>query len=318
MREANTTLFHLNNFIETKVKLATLGIIVEDIYKFTRCVEEIKKYSNFDPFKVIEKFTNLKNLEIEIENKQKEKNDIEINIEKLKETESEYDERLNLKSIKLKNLEELEKTGLTIQDLKKIVSILIEIALEYKITNIEQLKAKFFELFEKLENRIAVESKNDSLLKTSLFFENKIRINRQTLHCQDVVGPILKDLFEKGITENKIVAVKALIDILSSISCTTGNNTAKTNIKYENIGNLSINDNINNNNNWRKEYEKVKRPLILNLILLLVLNEIDLTNIQCAKDRSGTYSYSTFPSTFSYENSDSDDRKQEGVADSII
>jgi hypothetical protein len=124
-------------------------------------------------------------------------------------------------------------------------------------------------------------------------------------------------LFEKGITENQIVAMKALDDILLYNSSTTGeNNIANTNIKYENIRNLSINK--NNNNNWRKEYEKVKGPLILNLILVLVLNEIDLTNIQCVKDRFRTYSYSTFPSTFSYENSDSDDRKQEGKADSII
>lgn len=104
-------------------------------------------------FKVIEKFSNLENLEIEIENKQQDKDNLEMHTEKLKDTESEYEERLNLKSIKLKNLEELEKTGFTIQDLKKIKMMLIEIAVQHNITNIEHLKAKFFELFEKLEDR---------------------------------------------------------------------------------------------------------------------------------------------------------------------
>jgi len=37
--------------------------------------------------------------------------------------------------------------------------MLIEIAREYKITGIEQLKTFFFELFEKLEDRMTLESK---------------------------------------------------------------------------------------------------------------------------------------------------------------
>ena len=68
---------------------------------------------------MIEKFSDLNTLEWEIENNQKIKQNLEINIEKLKEKESEYDDRLNLKSIKLKNLDELEKiVGFSIQDLK--------------------------------------------------------------------------------------------------------------------------------------------------------------------------------------------------------
>jgi hypothetical protein len=46
--------------------------------------------------------------------------------------------------------------------------------------------------------------------------------------------------------------------------------------------------------------------------------ELFFSNIQHVKDRFKNYSCSSFPSTFSYENSDYDDRKQEGVADSII
>ena len=49
--------------------------------------------------------------------------DLEKDILKLKEREFEYGDRLNLKSIKLKNLDQLEKIGFTIQDLKKLKSI---------------------------------------------------------------------------------------------------------------------------------------------------------------------------------------------------
>lgn len=303
LREENMALFQLNNFIGTKIKLARLGIVVEDIDKFSKCVEGIARYSNYDPFKVIEKFSDLDKLEKEVENKQIVKNDLEMNIEKLKDTNSEYEYELNLKSIKLKNLEVLEKTGFSIQELKKIKMMLIEIAVHSNITNIEQLKAKFFELFEKLEDRTALESKNDSLLKTSLILENQIRINRETLQCQEEVGDILKNLFEKGIRENEIVAVKALIDILSYIPSSEGNNSIKKNIKYENFTNLYFNNN-NNNGNRRKEYEKFK----WSLNIILVLYQVDLSKIQCDIDKL-IISDSSFPSTISnYENSDSHDR----------
>ncbi|HET8793785.1 MAG TPA: hypothetical protein VFM31_08325 [Nitrososphaeraceae archaeon] len=88
LRETNTTLLHLNNFIETKVKLAKFGIIVEDIDKFTRCVEGVATHSNYDTFKVIEKFSNYYTLEKDVESKQQNKMDLETNIEILKEREN--------------------------------------------------------------------------------------------------------------------------------------------------------------------------------------------------------------------------------------
>jgi transcriptional regulator with XRE-family HTH domain len=322
IKDANITLVDLDLFINTKNKLASSGIPVEDINKFTRFVQGIENYSNYDPFKVIEKFSDLKKLEIEIENNQKIKSDLELNIQKLKENESDYNDRLNLKYIKLKNLEELEETGLTTQDLKKLNRILIEIAIEHKTTNKEQLKVKFFELFEKLEDRLALDNENNAKMQLNLFLENQIKLNRQKLHCQVEVGPILKNLIERGITENEIFAMKGLIDILLYNSSTVrGNNIANTNtntnIKYENFGNLSINNNNNNNNNNEsncgKEYDSIKWSLTLNLFLGLIFS-IDLDKIQCDANRLRAFPFSIS----NYENSDSDDRKQEGVDDSII
>ncbi len=73
LKDANTTSFNLDIFVKTKNKLESYGIIVEDTDKFTRCVEGIKNYSNYDPFKVIEKFSDFNVLEIEIETNQKKK-----------------------------------------------------------------------------------------------------------------------------------------------------------------------------------------------------------------------------------------------------
>jgi hypothetical protein len=62
LKDGNTTLFHLDIFVKTKHKLESFGIPIEDIDKFAKCVQGIKNYSKYDPFKVIEKFTDLKNI----------------------------------------------------------------------------------------------------------------------------------------------------------------------------------------------------------------------------------------------------------------
>ena len=259
------TIVNLDTFVETKNKLAKFGIIIEDTEKFTRCVQGIKEYSNYDPFKVIEKFSDLNTLEIEIENNQKKEMDLEKNILKLKEIELDYGDRLNLKSIKLKNLDQLEKIGFTIQDLKKLKRILIEIISEHKnILNIEHIKSLFFELFEKIETRIALESENNAKMELNLLLENQIKSKRQTLHCQEVVGPILKNLFDSGIREIDIVAMKGISDLFIN---STGIDVRKLNVKPEVIMNIS-----SYSNNSRLEEENLKRAFNLILGLLYLSN----------------------------------------------
>ena len=92
---------------------------MEETDKFTRFVEGVARHSNYDPFKVIERFSNYYTLEKDVESEQQKKNDLEVTIEKLKESESEYEEKLNLKPVKLKILEELEKIGFTTKELKR-------------------------------------------------------------------------------------------------------------------------------------------------------------------------------------------------------
>jgi hypothetical protein len=62
LKKANKTSFHIDIFVKTKNKLESYGIPLEDIDKFIICVQEIKNYSNYNPFKVIGKFLDLKNL----------------------------------------------------------------------------------------------------------------------------------------------------------------------------------------------------------------------------------------------------------------
>ena len=296
LKNANTTLVNLDIFVNTKDKLESYGIPVEDINKFARCTQGIRSYSNYDPFKVIERFSDFQTFQNEIESKQKIKNDLEIDIKKLEEIESDCSKRLNLKHIKLKNLDELEKIGFYIEDIKKIKGILSEIYLEHNV-NIEQTKVRFFELLEGYETRIALETENNRLLQLDNILENQIKNKRQILHCQELVGPILKKLFDYGIEENDILAIKAWIDI---IVYTIGKATTKLDEKREIINDLSGYSNLRLAN-------KKMRQDINN-----ILNTEDLENIQKHLNRINQ-------SSSSINNSEnSKDRKYLVLCDSIF
>jgi hypothetical protein len=214
----------------------------------------------------------------------------------LEETKFDYETRLNLKYIKIKNLEELEGIEFYIQDLKKLKAILIEISSEHNV-NIEQTKMQFFELLEGYETRIALETENNRLLQLDNILENQIKSKRQILHCQELVGPILKKLFDYGIEEKDILAIKAWIDI---IVYTIGKDTTKLDEKREIINDLSGYSNLRLAN-------KKMRQDINN-----ILNTEDLENIQKHLNRINQ-------SSSSINNSEnSKDRKYLVLCDSIF
>lgn len=64
---------------------------------------------------------------------------------------------------------------------------------------------------------------------------------RHILHSQELVGPILKNLFHAGIGESEIITIKALIDILLYAS---GDNMEILNDKQEIINDLSSYSNL--------------------------------------------------------------------------
>ena len=116
----------------------------------------------------------------------------------------------------------------------------MEITSEHKNLNSEQIKIFFFELLKRFETRIALESENNSLLQLKNILQNQIKSKRETLHCQELVGPCLKNLFDYGIEESDIIAIKALIDILFY---NIGKDMTKLNERKEVISDLSSNSN---------------------------------------------------------------------------
>ena len=65
--------------------------------------------------------------------------------------------------------------------------------------------------------------------------QNQIKSKRETLHCQELVGPCLKNLFDYGIEESDIIALKAWIDI---VFYNMGKDMTKLNERKEVISDL--------------------------------------------------------------------------------
>ena len=125
---------------------------------------------------------------------------------------------------------------------------------------------QFFELCERYETRIAFESENNSLLQLTNILQTQIKRNRHMLHCQELVGSFLKNLFDNGIEESNIIAIKYLIDI---ILYTMGNkDTMKLTEKRKIITDLASYSNL-------RLAKKNLRQDINN-----ILNTEDIENIQ--------------------------------------
>ena len=54
---------NLQDFIHVKKELEFQGISMRDQAKFVKCVVGIKKLCDYNPFEVVEKFVNIKDLE---------------------------------------------------------------------------------------------------------------------------------------------------------------------------------------------------------------------------------------------------------------
>ena len=89
-------------------------------------------------------------------------NDLETKIKMLKKTELDYEDRLNLNFIKLKNLEELENMGFSIRDLKKLKSALTELFMEHKL-DFEQVKNQWFDDLNNYESKLSLGIENKHL-----------------------------------------------------------------------------------------------------------------------------------------------------------
>ncbi len=210
---SNVTEENLQDFIHVKKELEFHGISMQDHGKFVKCVVGIKKLCDYNPFVVVEKFVTIREVKDGLKYTQLRKNDLETNIKMLKKTELNYEDRLNLNFIKLKNLEELENIGFSIRDLKKLNSALNELSVEHKL-DFEQVKNQWFDVLDNYESKLSLGIENKHLLNQINYHKNIIQKQRDIVCSQILIGPYMKNLLAYGITELDVLKIKTLVDIL--------------------------------------------------------------------------------------------------------
>jgi hypothetical protein len=215
----------------------------------------------------------LENLKQEIESKAK-------NLKELEKTETDYKDKLNLKSIKLTKLQELENAGFGIEDLKKLKRALIEITKEHNL-NSEQMKDKFFNDLENYENKIASENEIKELLEQISYLQKQIENKRLILSSQELVGPLLRNLLDIGIQENDIISILILVNILQD----NKNGNTEFNYFYKEIRQQIVKD-LSTYSNLRlaltrlkQETDKTIQNNNLNNLQYYQLNESDSFDI---------------------------------------
>lgn len=215
----------------------------------------------------------MENLKQEIESKAK-------NLKELEKTETDYKDKLNLKSIKLTKLQELENAGFGIEDLKKLKRALIEITKEHNL-NSEQMKDKFFNDLENYENKIASENEIKKLLEQISYLQKQIENKRLILSSQELVGPLLRNLLDIGIQENDIISILILVNILQD----NKNGNTEFNYFYKEIRQQIVKD-LSTYSNLRlaltrlkQETDKTIQNNNLNNLQYYQLNESDSFDI---------------------------------------
>lgn len=216
-KEIGITSAELDWFTNIKYNLEKEGLDTEDLSFLTKTISTIKKYTFSELFEIIQKINELENLNNKIEEKEKTLNMIQIDIETMKGINSRYSEVLNSKALIIDNVEKIEKLGIEIKDwiiLKQVLNV-ISFENDYNI-NPSEIKDRFFEILSQYRENRYLEKEKERLEYLVSELDKEVSKNRSVLLSQGSIGVILRNLLNKGLTENDIITVKIYVDTLKN------------------------------------------------------------------------------------------------------
>ncbi len=164
----------------------------------------------------------LEGLDKQIESNKRIRDTIKIDIQTTLKIDSEYSDSLSSKTLLLNCLDELKKLGFGLPDLKKIRDVLNEISSENDRNPLE-IKERFFEILSSYEKNIALENEKKRLEYLIYDLNKEIQNKRLILLSQGSTGIILRNLLDKGLTENDIIRVKQFVDTIEKYNTTLNN-----------------------------------------------------------------------------------------------
>ena len=185
------------------------GIPIDNMGFFIQCLKNIKN-EGYDVNKVIMKYTESIYLNESIEIQKDKKQRIMQDIADLENHKKFLDEKINSNLLKLSKLQEFERIGFSLKELKTLYNTITEIAKENNINSKEAIQ-QFFNDLNEYDNIVDFKKKVEDLRNEISHLGIQIANNRITLSSQQYIGNILQELLKIGISEKDIADINSIL-----------------------------------------------------------------------------------------------------------
>jgi hypothetical protein len=212
LRERNMTVSEIKWYSNLKEELRKYSIPVDDIAEFARLVNNICQQSRFDVEKVINEFWDLELLQTEHATLQSNVATLKKDINNLEQQRSTLDVYVNMQNQGISTYNSLKAVGFGLKELTFLYDTVNEIAAENKIPVTKAVTKFLSDVEERYDRYLGFEVKIQKMRDEI----NNLRNERANLLTQmllnPLIGPTLSKLIQRGVSEQDIVNVAAVIE----------------------------------------------------------------------------------------------------------
>lgn len=196
----------------TKKELENNGIPVNEFDLFIQCVKGIKNH-NYDVKKVLDKYSEYEYFVELIESQKHIHEKMKKDIAAAEFQLAQLNPRINDKRLKLSKIFQLEKIGFDLEQLRYLLNTIKEIAKENDIDT-DTAVEKFFNDLDDYEEIAGFQNKLKRQREETNILNIQIATARSILLAHQHIGPVLQNLLAKGITENDIININAILSLI--------------------------------------------------------------------------------------------------------
>jgi len=205
LRERNMTISELKWYYNLKEELKKYSIPVDDISEFARLVNNIRQHSGYDVDKVINEFWSLELLRQNYTALQRNVDSLRKDVNNLQQQRSTLEVYVNMHDQLLSRYKQLEVMGFGLRELNFLHDTVVEIAAENKIDVKKAVSKLLSDVERQYDKKVGFEDKLEKMRKEQANLRTQILLN-------PLIGPTLSKLILRGLSEQDIVNVAAIIE----------------------------------------------------------------------------------------------------------
>jgi len=185
------------------------GIPIDNAKLFIQCLKSIKN-EGYDVNKVIMKYSESTYLSESIKIQKDTKQIVIQEIDNLENHKKFLEEKINSDLLKISKVQDLERKGFGLKELKSLYNTITEITKENNINSKQAIQQFFNQLNEYdkyIDLKTKIENLNNQLANLNIQISNK----RTILSIQPALGEILQTLLRIGISEKDIADINSIL-----------------------------------------------------------------------------------------------------------